>query len=41
MNNELFESVDNYISNLVGQEDEALIAATRSLKETGMPAKPG
>jgi len=38
MNNELFESVDHYISNLVGQEDEALAAATRSLKETGMPA---
>lgn len=38
MNNELFESVDHYISNLVGQEDEALIAATRSLSEAGMPA---
>ncbi|THU40636.1 O-methyltransferase [Niastella caeni] len=38
MNNELFESVDNYISNLLGHEDEALIATTRSLKETGMPA---
>ncbi|OQP62373.1 methyltransferase [Niastella vici] len=38
MNNELFESVDHYISKLVGQEDEALTAATRSLKETGMPA---
>lgn len=38
MNNELFESVDHYISNLVGQEDEALIAATTSLSEAGMPA---
>ena len=38
MNNELFESVDHYISNLVGQEDDALIAATESLKEAGMPA---
>jgi caffeoyl-CoA O-methyltransferase len=34
----LFESVDHYISNLVGQEDEALVAATQSLKEAGMPA---
>jgi caffeoyl-CoA O-methyltransferase len=38
MNNEIFESVDRYISNLLGHEDEALIAATRSLKEAGMPA---
>lgn len=38
MNNEIFESVDHYISNLVGHEDEALIAATNSLKEAGMPA---
>jgi caffeoyl-CoA O-methyltransferase len=38
MNNEIFGSVDHYISNLVGHEDEALIAATRSLKEAGMPA---
>lgn len=38
MNNEIFESVDHYISNLLGHEDEALIAATRSLKEAGMPA---
>jgi caffeoyl-CoA O-methyltransferase len=38
MNNEIFESVDHYISNLLGHEDEALIAATNSLKEAGMPA---
>jgi caffeoyl-CoA O-methyltransferase len=38
MNNEIFESVDQYISNLLGHEDEALIAATQSLKEAGMPA---
>lgn len=38
MNNEIFESVDHYISNLLGHEDDALIAATRSLKEAGMPA---
>lgn len=38
MNNKIFESVDHYISNLLGHEDEALIAATRSLKEAGMPA---
>lgn len=38
MNNETFESVDHYISNLLGHEDEALIAATKSLKEAGMPA---
>lgn len=38
MDNKLFESVDNYISNLLGYEDEALIAATKSLEEAGMPA---
>jgi len=38
MNNEIFESVDHYISDLLGHEDEALIAATTSLKEAGMPA---
>src|SRR5687767_1079058 len=38
MDNKLFESVDQYISNLLGYEDEALIAATRSLAEAGMPA---
>jgi caffeoyl-CoA O-methyltransferase len=38
MNNELFESVDHYISNLLGHEDDALKAATESLKEAGMPA---
>jgi caffeoyl-CoA O-methyltransferase len=38
MNNKLFAQVDHYISNLLGQEDEALIAATNSLAEAGMPA---
>jgi caffeoyl-CoA O-methyltransferase len=38
MNNKLFEQVDQYIANLLGHEDEALIAATNSLKEAGMPA---
>ncbi len=34
MNNEIFESVDHYISNLLGHEDEALIAATKSLERS-------
>lgn len=38
MNNQIFESVDHYISDLLGHEDEALIAATESLKEADMPA---
>jgi caffeoyl-CoA O-methyltransferase len=38
MNNQIFESVDHYISDLLAHEDEALIAATNSLKEAGMPA---
>lgn len=38
MDNKLFEAVDHYISNLLGDEDEALIAATQSLEEAGMPA---
>lgn len=38
MNNQLFESVDHYISNLLAPEDEALVAATRSLEKAGMPA---
>ncbi|WP_207510319.1 O-methyltransferase [Longitalea luteola] len=38
MNNQLFESVDHYISDLLAHEDEALVAATQSLKEAGMPA---
>lgn len=38
MNNKLFEAVDQYISNLVGYEDEALQAATNSLAAAGMPA---
>jgi caffeoyl-CoA O-methyltransferase len=38
MNNQLFESVDHYISNLLAPEDDALIAATQSLEAAGMPA---
>src|SRR3954471_4586540 len=38
MNNQIFGSVDHYISDLLGQEDDALIAATNSLQEAGMPA---
>lgn len=38
MNNQIFESVDHYISDLLAHEDEALIAATKSLNEAGMPA---
>jgi caffeoyl-CoA O-methyltransferase len=38
MNNQIFESVDHYISGLLGHEDEALVAAIESLKEAGMPA---
>jgi caffeoyl-CoA O-methyltransferase len=38
MNNQLFESVDHYISNLLAHEDEALVAATQSLEKAGMPA---
>lgn len=38
MDNKLFESVDHYISNLLAYEDEALVAATRSLEAAGMPA---
>jgi caffeoyl-CoA O-methyltransferase len=38
MNNQIFESVDHYISDLLAQEDDALIAATNSLREAGMPA---
>jgi len=38
MNQPLFEAVDQYISNLMGYEDEALKAATRSLSEANMPA---
>src|SRR5687768_2111114 len=38
MNQPLFETVDQYISNLLGYEDEALKAATRSLSEANMPA---
>lgn len=38
MNQPIFEAVDQYISNLLGYEDEALKAATRSLSEANMPA---
>jgi Predicted O-methyltransferase len=38
MSKSIFEQVDAYIANLLGQEDEALKAATRSLEEAGMPA---
>ena len=38
MNNKLFEDVDHYISNLLAYEDDALLAATKSLEEAGMPA---
>jgi Predicted O-methyltransferase len=38
MSNTIFEQVDQYIANLLGHEDEALKAATRSLEEAGMPA---
>jgi caffeoyl-CoA O-methyltransferase len=38
MNQPLFEAVDQYISNLLGYEDEALQAATHSLSEANMPA---
>ncbi|AEV96823.1 methyltransferase [Niastella koreensis] len=38
MNNQIFESVDHYISDLLGYEDDALLAATNSLAEAGMPA---
>jgi caffeoyl-CoA O-methyltransferase len=37
MSNSIFEQVDEYIANLLGYEDEALKAATRSLDEAGMP----
>jgi len=37
MNNKLFEDVDHYISNLLAYEDDALLAATKSLEEAGMP----
>jgi caffeoyl-CoA O-methyltransferase len=38
MNNKLFEDVDHYISNLLAYEDDALLAATKSLEEAGMPS---
>ncbi|MBD0280399.1 MAG: O-methyltransferase [Flavisolibacter sp.] len=37
MNNELFTRVDEYISNLLGIEDEALKATEKSIGEAGIP----
>ncbi len=37
MNNELFTQVDEYISNLLGIEDEALKATEKSIGEAGIP----
>ncbi|MBD0296863.1 MAG: O-methyltransferase [Flavisolibacter sp.] len=37
MNNELFIQVDEYISNLLGIEDEALKATEKSIGEAGIP----
>jgi hypothetical protein len=37
MDREIFDSVDQYILNLVGGEDEALRAADRSIVEADMP----
>jgi len=34
---ELFESVDQYIGNLLGKEDSALIDADKTMKDTSMP----
>lgn len=37
MNQQLFEAVDNYICNLIANEDEALQATVRSIEENGIP----
>jgi predicted O-methyltransferase YrrM len=37
MDEELFESVDEYIGNLLGVEDNALRGALKSVKDTSMP----
>ncbi len=37
MNQQLFESVDHYVSGLWGDQDEALIVAERSIVEAGLP----
>src|SRR5690349_23165375 len=37
MENEIFEQVDQYISELVGGEDEVLRATDRSIKEADIP----
>jgi len=38
MDNKIFESVDKYICDFFVTQDEALLAAERSLEEAGMPA---
>lgn len=38
MDNKIFESVDKYICDYFVSQDEALLAAERSLEETNMPA---
>jgi predicted O-methyltransferase YrrM len=38
MNQELFESVDKYISNLFGYEDEVLKGTIKSMEEANIPA---
>ncbi|WP_295672036.1 O-methyltransferase [uncultured Mucilaginibacter sp.] len=38
MNQELFESVDKYISDLFGYEDEVLIGTIKSMEEANIPA---
>lgn len=37
MNNELFGKVDDYISSLTGQEDDALKATVKSIEDSGIP----
>ena len=37
MNQQIFESVDNYISGLFGDQDDALIATVRSIVEANIP----
>lgn len=37
MNTEIFSAVDNYISNLLAQEDSALTDSIKSLDEEGLP----
>ena len=40
MNQELFESVDKYISDLFGYEDEVLKGTIKSMEEANIPAIP-